>query len=119
MLPGAKTTPPTVVPVGLKPVMVPDASLTPTLPITTEVPVFEMVPPRRPHELAVPRFTIGVPKTGTPAATPVTNQINLCRKGLRSAYGTTKPCNKKNCTNVRWKTLGGCLVACGTNPGHN
>src|SRR6202521_1827426 len=82
VLPGAMTLPPTVVPVGLKPVIVPEPS-TPTLPVTTEVPVFEIVPPRSPKELAVFRFTMGVPKAGTTAATAITNnltnQINLCR----------------------------------------
>src|ERR1700687_1154278 len=81
--PGAIPLPPTVVPVGLKPVIVPEPSLTPTLPVTTEVPVFEIVPPRSPKELAVPRFTTGVPKAGTTAAIAITNnltnQINLCR----------------------------------------
>jgi len=81
VLPGAKTLPPTVVPVGLKPVIVPDASLTPTLPMTTEVPVFEIVPPRSPKELAEARFTIGVPEAGTrAAATAITSQIRLCRR---------------------------------------
>jgi len=42
--------------------------------------VFEIVPPRSPKELALPRFTeIVSPKAGTTAVTAITHQINLCR----------------------------------------
>jgi hypothetical protein len=77
VVPGAITLPPTVVPGG-KPVIVPETEPTPTLPMTTDVPVFEIVPPRSGKEVAVPRLTeIGPPKAGTTAATAITNQINF------------------------------------------
>jgi hypothetical protein len=86
VVPGAfepKKMVPVAVPGG-KPVIV---SLAPTSPMTfdangavTDVPVFEIVPPRSPNEMAVPRFTeIGPPKAGTTTATAIANQINLCR----------------------------------------
>jgi hypothetical protein len=92
-LPGARTLPPTVVPVGLKPVIVPP-TLTPTLPVTTDVPVFEIVPPRSPKELAVLRFTIGVAKAGAPAANATTNRSDLLRKFTPFAIGVSAA---KNC----------------------
>jgi hypothetical protein len=79
--PGAITLPPTVVPAEeLKPVIVPDAFMTPTFPVMTEVPVFEIVPPRSVKELAVLKSTkIGAPKAGTTAATVIATQINPFR----------------------------------------
>src|SRR5580658_2705907 len=53
----------------------------PTLPLTTEVPVFEIVPPRSPKERADSlRPTESVPaKAGVTTARAITSQISLCR----------------------------------------
>src|SRR5580698_3490317 len=53
-------TEPVSVPVGSKPVTVPRA---PTSPVTADVPVFEIVPPSSPKELAVPKLMV-LPKAG-------------------------------------------------------
>src|ERR1039457_6131422 len=100
-LPGASTLPPTVVPVGLKPEIVPDASLTPTLPVTKEVPVFELLPPRSPKELAVFRFWMGFPKAGAAAATAIASQINLCRGFPPFALWVSAAKNCKDSTRSR------------------
>jgi hypothetical protein len=56
---------PVAVPVGEKPVIV---LVAPTLPTTTEVPVFETLPPRSPKELAAAGISkIGAPKAGITA----------------------------------------------------
>jgi hypothetical protein len=50
------------------------------LPVTTESPVSEIVPPSIPKELAALRSAkIELPKAGITAAIAITNQINLCR----------------------------------------
>lgn len=55
----------------------------PTLPVTTELPVFETplgAPPKSPKELAGDGIDkIGLPKAGATAAATVTNQSNLRR----------------------------------------
>lgn len=56
---------PVAVPVGEKPVIV---LVAPTFPLTSEVPVFETLPPRSPKELAVAGISkIGLPKAGMAA----------------------------------------------------
>jgi hypothetical protein len=66
-----------VVPVGLKPVIVPDASFTPTFPVTTDVPVLEIVPPSSPKELAVPRSTeMGAAKAVPATVTAIAHQTS-------------------------------------------
>jgi hypothetical protein len=79
VVPGATTLPPTVVPAEeLKPVIVPDPLITPILPVMTEVPVFEIVPPSIVKSIALLRSTrIGAPKAGTTAARVTTTQFNL------------------------------------------
>jgi hypothetical protein len=69
--------------VQTKPVAVPGGKpvtvlVAPTLPVTTEVPVFETLPPNSPKELAGDGIEnkIGLPKAGTTAAVAVTNQRN-------------------------------------------
>src|ERR1035441_7604829 len=75
---------PTAVPGG-KPVIV---IVAPTLPVTTEVPVFEIVPPSSPKEKALARFGASTPpKTGiasTKTCSVQTNQIRTFSPTLRT-----------------------------------
>jgi hypothetical protein len=50
----------------------------PTLPVTTDVPVFEIVPPMSPKEMAVFRLS-ELPKAGTTAAKAIADQISFRR----------------------------------------
>jgi hypothetical protein len=99
---GDVNTVPVAVPGG-KPVIV---TVAPTSPTTldangavTDVPVFEIVPPRSPKELAVPRLIIVLPKTGMTAAAAIVNQINLfrnsCLLGLRASGAKTVSFQKR------------------------
>ena len=84
-LPGANTVP-VAVPGG-KPVIV---VVAPTLPLTTEVPVLEIVPPISPKEEALPRL-IGAAKAGTATATAISVQDKANLTFLRAdAFATNR-----------------------------
>jgi hypothetical protein len=62
---------------GVKPVIV---LVAPTLPVTTEVPVFETLPPKSPKELEGEGMDkSGLPKAGAIPTAPTTNKNNLNR----------------------------------------